>query len=250
MHNDCKPAPAGFIYYAPMPKRLVGDSLAALGLGTICGGGFVGAETQRGPDGLAGTVFAPKLGTEPTVPTQFLGYYPERQTWRSAPGGLHYVGTVNVSPPAPEALLRRDALQGHAVEMAEGRLWHVPIARGWTEQENEVRWYINLPRRSRLNAEGQWEAGDVVERYARLFKIACDFWDSALGCDQSGRFEFGDAHAAAVEVLATNYLLGPVEADMLGILSDASVRKVLEALIDWPAFIELARSPRPTPPAA
>lgn len=197
-------------------------------------------ETLKGPGGTAqGVVVA-----DARLPADRVGFWPDRQTWSKVPGSTAWCGYYTDEPPTPEELLRAEPLPGHRVELADGRPWLVPVARGVAEDG----WYHTLPRQSVLDESGQWTRGDVVAKYGRLWETACQWWDAlnAATVESAGDaarlvFDFAGIHDAAVVALSANYRLGRIEAALLGIFDDRCVRRVLDALVDWPTLEEFAK---------
>jgi len=171
-------------------------------------------------------------------------YYPDRQTWRQIPGSDCWVGWTTGEAISPDEMLRDDAMQGHAVELADGRKWLVPVARAWSEEDAELRWAERLPMTAELDDAGRWQVGRVVGRYAALWDVASRFFESIyaggkIDDENPGvfSFEFDDLIGAAVQVLAVNYRVGPVELSVLGAMSDAAAIAVMQAAVDWPTFV-------------
>lgn len=204
-----------------------------------------------GPDGEAGIV----LVDRGRVPEHDIGYHASRQVWRRIPGGKAWVGHyLDAGQPGPDDLARPRQLRGHAVELGDGRKWLVPIARGYLPVDGELRWYCALPERSVYGEDGRWEPGPVVGQYQGLWDLATS-WDDArrrallAAVEQQDKpagdagevqleFDFHGLHSGAVEVLAFNYTLGPVECDLLGLLTEQLAADVLCALVDLPTRLE------------
>lgn len=229
-------------YFFPAVQKATAETFRAAGLAHALDGELGIASRQvfdRGPDGGPGCVAA-LAGSD-----DGLGYHGDRQRWRKIPASPSpaWVGVPSEPPTLPEQLARRRLVPGHAVELADGRPWIVPIARRWDDGEGG--WYRALPARSRLDENGQWQSGDVLETYRDLWETA-SAWDESLAnavqkktADGrvSARFDFPGLHAAALKVLAVNYRLGPAEADLLGLLTENHCIEILHAAIDVPTRI-------------
>ena len=74
-------------------------------------------------------------------------------------------------PPNDADLARPKQLAGHNVTLADGRPWLVPIARAYGEEDGDLRWFVALPQRSVLGADGRWTEGDVLPRSGRLSNL-------------------------------------------------------------------------------
>jgi hypothetical protein len=233
-----------FLYYAgetfvpPIVKHLASRFEA----------GMHQQQVLRGPDNDRGTLICDK----DRLDAQRLKYRPQEQTWRlvgAAGRPAYWIGTINGEEPTPEDLVRRKTIPGHEVELADGRSWLCPVARGQAAQDGRLVWYHTLPRTIVLDEDSdrQWTEGRVVPRYARLWELAGHYWQARLGSAiadaEPGRevsFDFQGAAAAAVECLAVNYRVTNVEVSALGILDTEAPRKILDALIDWPTLVKLS----------
>ena len=230
----------GFLYY--LPGRSAGLSLAeaqAAGLAYALDGPLSSVNVRGGPDGGDGVL----VSLASAVPPEQLRYQAEAQRWRKIPGADAWVGVYNDAKPQAADLARPKQLAGYDVLLADDRPWLAPVARGWTEEDGELRWYAALPQRSVLGEDGTWQPGDVLPRFARLWDLALRFEEarrqailgSAAATDGKPvevQFDFSGLHDAAVFVLQENYRLGPAEADLLGLLTGDISREILETIID------------------
>ena len=227
-----------FLYYIPeQPTEVTLETAAGLGIGYAF---EVKPDTRTvngGPDGGNGIVFGnfALMGDLPS------GYYPDKQTWRQMPKSEVWIGYYTGTPPAPEDLIVKQPLAGHWVELGDGREWMAPVARGLSVDGDDIRQETRVPVMTGLDDDGNWTASEVSAKYAALWDTACSFWDhfaAAIGDaeegEESAEFKFDGAHTSALLALSTNYRIGKVESVMLGLFSIHHVRKILEALIDWP----------------
>ena len=235
---------AGFLYYLPGATDGIGiKQVREAGLGyafdsdrCTCSGVMA-----NGPDATGQGVVAADPGRVGSI-----GLYPDKQTWRQIPGLGVWVGMDSDDRPRPEDLLRKLTLPGHAVELLDGNEWTCPIARSISETDGQLTWDYAVPRLSRLNDDGEFEAGGVVPQYAFLWDIACKFHDVRMGAleESDGKtvvFTFNRLHHKAVEALAANYVVGPAECDLLSLLTQEKAVEILDALIDEPARLELLK---------
>lgn len=231
------------------------DALAAAGYDWLAGPGLVRCQTADGPAGAGGVV----LGDASLVAPDRCRYQAEAQQWCATDlAGLHCGRWLDAPAPGPEHLARPDQLGGHLVELADRQRWLVPIARGWLEEDGELRWYVALPQRLERTG-GAWQRGSVLPRYARLWQIA-EQWEqrwaagvaaamAGAGDDPAGaagellavELSVSDAADLACEVLAANYRITATEVSLLGLLADATPAAVLDALIDRPTRIAWAK---------
>lgn len=231
----------GLLYFLPDRTRdVMLPALAAAGIGHAFERTPTVRGVQCGPGNAAGLVLADSRHVEE------IGYFPQRQTWRSVPKTEAWVGMFSAQQPGPGDLRRERQLDGHLVTLLDGAQWLVPVARGHAEEDGDLRWYHTLPRRATLDDEGRWTAGAVLPRYAPLLEAATR-WEEAQAAgnvrDQEGgraalMFDFAGTIEAAAEVLAANYLVGPAEIDLLGLLTEEIAVEVLNALIDIPTRLE------------
>ncbi len=237
--------PAFLFYLAGRAAGVSLDDCRATGLGYALRRGCSRRGVTGGPGGGGGVVVA----DEERVPSDQVGYFPDRQVWRplvdAKPAGSVWVGYAKDAPPGPADLLRDQPLRGHEVTLLDGRNWLVPIARGWIEQDGDLRWYCNLPEVLDLDAEGKWKESKVLPRLAHLWDLALR-WDDARsgatvkaegdgdGGKTTALVEFDQIIDGAVTALAANYCLGRTEVAMLGLLSTATAAAVLDALADVP----------------
>ncbi len=244
---------SGFLYFLPgiRPHEIAADVLSRFSLDCALGGeDTIKSWTEKGPGGKPGTIVM--IGQDPAK----TDYRPEKQEWREQTG--FWIGHWIDEKIQRSDLARAEQLGGHPVILEDGQAWSCPIARSWIELDGELRWYSPLPRRLVLK-EGKWESGEVVAKYARLWGLAERFersfyeapqraGEGAEGKDVQIELDFQDAVAAAVEVLGVNYRVGPAEVEILGILTDQNVYKILQALIDWPTHAEWLKKKLSTAP--
>ncbi len=205
---------SGFLYYLPAKTQgLSAAGVRAMGLDYAIEDAIRGVEVLRGPDGGAGLLVANAANVQPSE----TAYRPDRQTWMQWRANV-WVGMYDQpeTAPSPQSLARPRQLAGHVVQLLDGRGWLVPVARGWTEEEAELRWYHTLPRRSRLADDGRWQPGDVVATFAPLWQLAnqwleCEAGAAAAALRTEGsrpgetvraEFDFSGIHESAIEVLA------------------------------------------------
>lgn len=249
----------GFLYFLPGPSQPSAAEWRAAGLGYAFDASPAVRGCTGGPGGQNGAILA-----DPRTPAEEVGYFPDRQTWRqlhvprstvhrppstpACPPTAAYVGYSAL--PSPQDLARPEQLRGHWLTLLDERQWLVPVARAYTEEDGDLRWFHNVPQVLELDDAGRWQPGRVTARYAALWELACR-WDEAsmqavLSATQEDAgpvtvaFDFQDTVDAAVQVLAANYRLGPTEASLLGILAPHLAREILNAVVDLPTRLAWA----------
>lgn len=255
----------GFLYFlpgisrmAPLPSQAV---IAERGLAYA----FEGRPHGRGcngPAGLEGFL----LGCR----RRFAGageiYFETTQIWRPHPSGTYWVGYWPDRLPGPAELARDKMLAGHSLELADDRAWQVPLARAvhdaCTGSAFAYQWSCELPQRVAMDAKGEWVDQGPLPRYQTLWELVTgwnDYRRIAGDDDSPHRRElerwnlFQTRIDAAVQVLATNYVLGPVECSILGLFTREKAAEVLDLAIDEPEmqaivkkFLAALRAAQPT----
>jgi len=229
-----------FLYYVPAATATA-EQIEAAGLAyALEAGALTSRGVQSGPGGQPGRIVASAEADPAGV-----GYWPQRQSWRRLPGSEAWVGME--APPQPAELVRRQPLPGHPVTMGDGQSWTVPVALAFLDG-SPVR---TLPSRMGYTEEGRWVRGEVEPVYARLWETAAAWLSARVdqaqhvhdhGSTRGHTHEYFDddwLFPRAVEVLAVNYRLGPVECDLAGLLTDRAAVDVLDAAIDTPGRIAL-----------
>lgn len=179
-----------------------------------------------------------------------------RQTWRKTQAG-YYVGFEE--PPTPESLERDLMLDGDLVLLADGNQWQVPRARSFVEVDGTACPNILLSRVFTLGDDDEIVYGDVEKQFAPLHEVAmqwwvCRYWEivRSSSAKQDETEEdippppmTQDVVEWAIQVLAFNYRVSRYELLMLGALADSPSREVLDAAIDFAAFLEIIKKNQP-----
>lgn len=157
------------------------------------------------------------------------------QKWKTAAGKEIYVGLYTAEPPGPGDLQRRSMLEGTPVELADGRMWQVPVARQWDADADPeyVIWSPALPRAATLDDEGNWRVKEVLPKYRELWQASVAYYDARLV-----QGEFNTLRGAA-QALGANYLVDEAECSLLGVLSLEHALDVLDALVQWELAMQL-----------
>jgi len=228
----------GFLYYIPNLLGPPADLIAA-GVGHAFESKPVCRQiTGNGPNGHGGVL----LGDGQRVPE--VGYFPTRQRWIKDPTRELWVGVHTDGPlPGPADLLRQKPITGHWLELLDGQQWLVPIARQYQEEDGELRWAHNLPRRLARAQDGTWQSTAIVPRYQAIWDLAQRWENSSIEAARNAgkkddedvaTFKFNDVVESAIRMLAVNYLVGSAEIDLLGLLSTELASEILDALCDVP----------------
>jgi hypothetical protein len=213
--------------------------------------------TDAGPEG-EGTVVRRKLPGHP----RRMGYYPDDgQVWEavtvaaSGPLAEHrvWIGHESTAPPTPADLAAEEMVAGHAVRLADGAEWAIPLARVFPQG-------TALPESLRLAPDGKLVKG-VLPRFAEFCARVERYWDiyvatldAVAGGLAAPEWDDADAWRLAVEALSLNYHLGPVEVSHLGLVNTSNLAAVIGALFDRPTveavFVQLANQQKKNEPAS
>ncbi len=234
---------SGFLYYLPGPVEGVSIQdvrKAGLGYAFDSKGCACPGVLNNSPDGGQGVMAADPERVEK------IGCYADQQVSRKIPGSNAYAVLYKDSKPGPDDLARKEQLGGHWVTLNDGNEWLIPVARGAVEDDGAIAWTFQVPQRSILNDNGDFERGDVVDQFVPLWDLATKWFDVRMNAllESDGdviEFSFDGLLKSAVEALACNYVLDAVECDMIGILTEENAVAILDALIDMPTRTELLK---------
>jgi hypothetical protein len=235
---------SGFLYYLPGRSRSIKlPEVKRLGLGYAFEERMTPNDVYEGPDQRKGVILV-----DPGRTDRPIGYVRDQQEWRKIPKRDAWLGWWRDSPPGPADLVRRRVIPGHSIEIG-GQRWECPIARAADEDNGQLHWFPVLPVAMGLDEEGNWVRNGTLPQYARLWQIACDYWNALTGAtpeseaDGKSRivFNFSNAADAALCALATNYRVDRAEVAALGLFDEQTVREILQALVDWPTVEEFAK---------
>ncbi len=229
------------LYFIEGVEAVSPELLKQLGLAHAFEGGCAQRRAGNGPGEQTGVVCA--------ADSDHVGFFPQSQTWRRLPaiasGPVVWIGWATAAPPTPQSLARKDAIEGHPVTLADGQQWIVPIAQRWTGSG----FARAVGARMTLDDQGRWTEGDVLPRYAGLWRIASRWQDlrEQSSDGEAASLTIAEAADMCAEVLAVNYRLGRNEVGALQLLDDRETyTAVLDAAIDLPAFLEFLRLQKKT----
>jgi len=222
-------------YYLPGQQDARHDAILAAGLAHAFDSEpfpFAHVATQRGPDGGAGLLVAP--GENDGLA---LSRASADLCWQQAPGRAWWIGIEGET--LPESLARNEQIDGHHVRLGDGQKWLVPVARSMARGSM-------LPTSLVLGPEGE-VVREALPKFAQISakagRVERIFFGQIEG-DESEDMDLDEGFAIAVEALAVNYRIGPVEASTLRLLTDPVATSILRALVDVPTMLEVAEEIR------
>lgn len=182
-----------------------------------------------GPEDSSGCVIAifpeGKDGVEPRG-----GYYPQEQEWtaihqhENAPAD-YWIGYERDNPPTPEDLIRRDAIGGWPVRLADGLDWQVPVLPAGR---------TTLPRRFLFSAG---KASLVVKEPYRSLVERGEKWYECARVSPEGQWPgIDETYLFACDLLRCNYYLSRDEVSALALIDSHNVMRVIEAALAVPMF--------------
>lgn len=218
-----------FHYFVPVDSGGVSETrLAEVGLGSVLGDATVSRrEVAEGPGGLRGMLLVGTSG-ESVVPRYEAG---ERE-WVEIPSG-YWLGWDPKALPGPEKLARKRVLAGHEVVLGDGKPWLVPTLRKATRMPGVPMVLGMTPGGELIGAV----APGYDEIYARGLRVVEIF--TRLGQGEKVELLLSEQFQMAVEFLSINYRVGIAEASALGVITTANMEEIFQAVIDWPALLEM-----------
>ena len=241
---------SGFFYFLPGISRMAtlpsAEEIAARGLAYA----FEGRPHGRGV--MMGRVEGYLLGCRRRFADVGEVYFDPAQQWQPHPSGKYSVGYYPDRLPGPAELARAKLIEGHSIELADDRRWEVPLARSVhaaADPKLICAWSCELPQALAIDAKGDWIEQGPLPRYRSLWDLVSS-WNDA-------RRSFADDPAAAkliehwstykvridaaVQVLAANYVVGPIECSILRLLTKENTKEILDLAIDQPEFERLLK---------
>ncbi len=239
---------SGFLYFftgpkvknAPDFKRLKELQLDHLVGVAVSQAGWAGNEVMLGP-GVICAIADSELsdgGCEPRV-----GYYPDTQEWRKGGDGW-WIGWEKDNPSGAVDLARLELRWGHKVQMGNGEVFVVPPER-------------YLPDRLELNENDECDRvplDEFVGIRKLTVKLRADFYTQIgkLARKEEEKEEKekvnlippmteGEQLKTGNFFLGLNYRIGRVEANVLELWNDQSLREALEAVLDWPTEVKMIK---------
>jgi len=224
---------AGFLYYFPQAAPVSNvEQIPDVELRTLLHDSSLAvAQNNGGPDGKVGQLVAvmPSPNAVGGVDAN-AGYWSDRQEWtavKDADGKpLYWIGREKVSPPTPADVQRERLIYGHAVKLADGNEWTIPVV--GPENTRLPRTFRALPGKRLMMA--------VREQYQAIF-AASEKWHALAR--HGGEYDWHEAYAYACGLLAVNYRIGWWEAATLGLIDTDNFWQIAAASFGMP---DLAKS--------
>lgn len=171
--------------------------------------------------------------------TKLLRFNPDEQTWTISRNEKFWVGFYNDDRPTEIILRRRMQLAGHEVELQDASKWLIPVARILTGASA-------LPQS--LFIDGQDEIIKMpLQKYAEFTHKVDKLWDDFRNetdpkSKEEPKLSTADRMHLAAEALAFNYHVGLDETNMLGLITTQNLIEIMEAIIDVPTLIRIAKN--------
>jgi len=229
-----------FMYFLPE----VSDKPAAIAAIRTAGLDYAFAEKQlgagrfgfnavsSGPGETHGAIVVPACETKDGDVASGT-FTPATQTWTKVPDNLgdFWLGRDHGSPVRPVDLERAETLDGADVTLGDGNEWKIPAARLWPK--GAPAGLSALPHKLVLGEDGEWQTR-ILPRWETLSRHA----EQLLAIrDGDVEVEDADAMTIAVDTLAVNYHVGPLEVSALELLTTTehgTLTKVFDALLGFP----------------
>jgi len=229
------------MYFIPDAVGCTKADAKRLGLSAVDDGNLAFGPISHGPGGAGGVI------VRRSDATGKMRYDADGQVWyphkddANPPAVTHWVGWSKDAVPGPGDLGREEGVSGIDAVLADGNTWHCPTARlamGGT----------NLPMRLGLDAEGG-DTWTVTQQYECLWDMAAEVWEKVIadmgvaeeGDEAKGDLSFERMSEIASACLAVNYHVGQFEVKALGLLTTGGIWKILAILVDFEAFLALAK---------
>lgn len=236
---------AGFLIYIPGARGAAPEHLAKVGLADLAGDAAPACKDvlERGPDGGRGVVC---WWDDPAHPdrTPRGGVFLDAQRWapakafpeKSLAAGRFWLGCEKKEKPRPADLERRQLQPGADVRLADGQLWHVPIA--W-----------QLPQLLGLADDGR-----VASRPVAKYR---GFWDAAWRAmdwfrpNSAGKcsIDFEPGYDFCCQALSINYRVNRDVADFLGLIDTDALFAIPKAVVELEMLVEAEKKTGPATPA-
>lgn len=223
---------SGFLYYLSGIKANPSQAdLVACGLGKERLGGT--CQTEIFLDGTRGTIFTIKGRCSQNIK---IGFYSESQVWTNIPNDQgeatnFWIGYYREFRPTPKDLEKKEIVPGYELELGDGNLWTIPVARRFMEG-------CLLPKAESMLVQGV-VSYTLLGKYLALQKIAEQlFVHYHLDINQEIKKEENflttdaDFFNACCLVLSTNYNIDYREVSILHLLTTDNKVALLQSVID------------------
>lgn len=221
---------AGFLYYIPGGQTAAKATLEKAGIwNTIGGCALACRQVFGGPNGGSGIIVS---ASEASMCT----YQKDGQTWEQSAGeGGAWIGYWNDSPPKEADLRRKQQLAGHPVELREGEMWCIPVARMITGGSA-------LPQSFVLGRNFEIVDAKILPRYAAMWARTQQVWEMM---SRQTDIDVTPCLELAIEAIGLNYHVGVAEVNLLGLVTSANFfNGICGAVLDLPG-LEAIKKKRP-----
>jgi hypothetical protein len=223
---------SGFLYFVEGAQALepAKETLRSVGAAYALTEGMYFQHTGIGPSGSGGGILCSSLKS----------YDKDSQVWQLHNSGQFWIGVDTHDMPRPKDLALKSQISGHLVKMEDGNDWLIPAARSWGHnKEGQVAWCRNLPC-VRVFEDGSWKDGEVIPKHRALWnhmlRLNGIFVDAMAGdMTKIKNASLEEEADFVLTALRTNYRVGPIEASMLGIMTDTIAGDVANAVMDMPS---------------
>lgn len=214
-----------FFYFSESPEQI--ESLRESRFWDLkTDGGLCRQSVDVGPNGNPGHLlyYAP-FGTQ----LKTAGYSKDGQEWIDC--GDWWLGWEKGKKPGPEELERGSLVSGYDRILNDGKGWHCPTARRWTQ----TGYMGNVPVVRTLI--GGKKGVKLKLEYQEMWELSATVWNQFQQREVDGFEQF----EMCVTFLAVNYRVGAEECSVLELFDDSAVVEVIKAVIDYDMIEELKK---------
>lgn len=194
--------------------------------------GVAHGRVERGPDGGPGMLLA--IGSGAGL------CFNEAQRWEKSRTRETWVG-LSAGEVEPQALERAELIGGHGVELGDGQVWLVPVARVFGLGSV-------LPASMVLGPDGQTIEHEPLAEFAAASGVAERVMDAYFGqhldlpeeLEPRARIDERETWGIAARALALNYHVDEDAISLLRLFTTQNLLRVIEAFIDVPTMRAVA----------
>lgn len=217
----------GFLYYLPGVASFTKTLIAEWGLSE----NFEGFTEQfvpvsQGPDKSSGLV----LHAQPKNSQTRCGYYPETQKWIQ--WGRFWIGFETEKKPGPDDLWRGKDVKSYSVELDDGNMWRIPIAR-YME-------HGTLLPQSMVMMPGGEIVEEISEKYMPYWEAAIPFYEEWMR-EGTPQFDKAALYRFALMALRLNYRIAAPEAAALKLFTLENLYNISSAAVGIELAYDLMR---------
>lgn len=232
---------AAYQIFIPGVRGANNGHLKDVGLDALCDGPWQWYDMMPHLEGVEpGMCATIQRGNPETDPV--LGFHDDRQTWtpakadeeRGLKAGRFWIGVENDRPVMPGDIARDKQVVGNRAGLRDGHGWMIPIA----EQLPHVHGLDSTGKVKRRVDPRFQEFCDLADGYMKVIFREFDLMDSEGKQDETFDVDLDNGWRFCLVALSLNYFLTPEIVDVLELIDDASMVRVISAAIDLPAIIE------------